>query len=191
VFIRWRGTGIRACTDNEWEQMIRKIVFAMIMLLGILAPTIPAQAEPDMNAVATAVMHSGSTVKLDPSTGARVQTVYWKSFTWGYIHVGDCSRFNGTWTLYYDDSNRNTWAQWDATVTSSDTNDTWKMYAHYKDANNAELGMLMNQNNPGARNEFTKFMPDNRQQYRWLEYDGYFNPDHFWMINYMSLVNRC
>lgn len=111
-------------------------------------------------------------------------------FSWGLIQhggAGDCTMFEGAHFILYP------WgeARFDGTVTSSDDNDTWKMWIHLKDYNNADLGWIDNKHGgPPERNLFAKFMPDSSQRYRWLA-EGEFNKDLFSLIGGLTMDYRC
>ncbi|WP_206796657.1 DUF6294 family protein [Amycolatopsis sp. MtRt-6] len=134
-------------------------------------------------AVALAVLSGGVAVAAPASattTGITFRTA-------NDLHAGDCTLFHGaTWVLNPDGT-----ASFDGTVTSSDDNDAWLMWAHVLDRNGAEIGLVGNSfpNTPDP-NKFAQNMPDSSRQYRFLA-TGHFPASWYGLIGKLRLEYRC
>ncbi|WP_143591757.1 DUF6294 family protein [Thermoactinospora rubra] len=139
-------------------------------------------------AVATVALLTGLALSA-PGTAQATTAETVKSFTWNRpMNAGDCTMFEGArWTLHRDGR-----AYFDGTVTSSDDNDAWLMWARLKDQNGAVLGSIVNNANqsPTDRTKFVKNLPSHTQRYRWFA-SGWFNPALFDLIKGMSLAKHC
>lgn len=113
-----------------------------------------------------------------------------KTFYFGTMRAGDCTMFSGArWTLTADGK-----ASFDGTVTSSDDDDAWLMWAKIKDENGAVLGWLRHtRSNPTNLTKFVMNMPSHAEPYRWLikDTEAEFNPELFPLIKHMSLSKHC
>lgn len=110
-----------------------------------------------------------------------------KTFSFGTMRAGDCTIFSGArWTLTSDGR-----ASFDGTVTSSDDDDAWLMWAKIKDENGAVLGWLRHPDTNLTK--FVKNLPSHTERYRWQIKitDAKFDADLFPLIKHMSLSKHC
>ncbi|RCG31311.1 hypothetical protein DQ384_11385 [Sphaerisporangium album] len=119
-----------------------------------------------------------------PATGTANATAY-KKYTWNsWMSAGDCYLYPGaSWTIYPNGT-----AQLDATVSSSDGDDAWLMWAHLKDANFAVLADIRVYGSTSTK--FVKGLPVANRRYRWFA-EGRFDPALYPLIKHMSLNKHC
>ncbi|MEW9552496.1 DUF6294 family protein [Nonomuraea sp. NPDC050783] len=113
-----------------------------------------------------------------------------RTFTFATMRSGDCTMLSGArWTLTSDGR-----AFFDGTVTSSDDDDAWLMWAKIKDENGAVLGWLRHtRSNPTNLTKFVKNLPSHTERYRWQirPADAEFDAGLFPLVKHMSLSNHC
>ena len=158
------------------------LISSCLAVVAALAPQTPAgAAEP----VPGKVMSATATAQRIPASFGLAAG--WR-FTWGTLTAGDCTMFQGaSWTVY-----DNGLADFDGTVTSSDNNDAWLMWADLKDANGAVLTRLHNRDiqNPADFTEFIQNLPDHTQTYRWFAHGDY-NSYYYQYLRGMQLYYSC
>jgi hypothetical protein len=154
--------------ERKGREMNRRLSVALkVVSVALIAAATAVQI---VSSPATAAPPDAThlvTLMLKPTTGVHPAD---DSKSWSLdsdAHDGDCTMFTGaTWTL-----TRPTWFSFDATVTSSDNNDTFNMQIQLEDANHAVIGDVGTANDP-ANHNFSIFMPDHRAQYRWTDGGG-------------------
>jgi hypothetical protein len=108
------------------------------------------------------------------------QAADYRSFSWGYIYAGDCTMDEGaTWTLHSDGT-----AYFDGTVSSTDSDDAWLMWAHLKDWNHQEIGMITHSGGD------PKFVRNLNGGQRWFA-QGFFPSEWYPHIGTMSMGKYC
>ncbi|MFP3963411.1 DUF6294 family protein [Actinomadura fulvescens] len=153
------------------------IVISTGSALSIVTPA-GAQPSPPATPKATSAA-TGKVVAGQNAAGA------WKSWTWGFQHVGDCSMFEGaTWTI--NDDGTAHFAGW---VTSSDTNDTWRMRLVLLDGSGREIDTLIG-GPPDAPEWFSLSLPDPRYRYHWGAWGSY-RGSLFPAVQGMRMYSRC
>jgi Family of unknown function (DUF6294) len=118
----------------------------------------------------------------------QTETLESKWYTWGLLRHGDCTMFEGArWTLY---SNGN--ADFNATVTSGDDNDTWLIKeVRLLDSNGTVLGVLLNRYlDSEDHRTFYCNMPDSNFRYRFFAF-GAFDRNLYPLIRAMNMRYSC